>query len=177
MPKDSVGIKPPKQKAATPRVVRVPLELPYIPITSPAPREAKRGNFKIPAFATLALFLLMLGVFGFNVLRFKRDATNAAPVVYDKFKQGAAALLNFDLTKAKDSFQFVSDELQNLNSQSPIKTLPKILDNLFQLSSNAAVLSVELENLKENGLSFVLNKKGISLIESFRKIQKNISAI
>ncbi len=157
-------------------MVRVPISLPYIPLKTTSPPQPK-SNFKVPLVAALAVFLLIIGVFGFNLFRFKQHAENTAPIIYDHFKQGADALLAFDLAGAKESFQAASRELQTLNSQAPIKNLPKILNDLFSLSQNTVHLSGTLEELKANGLSLMINKKGAFLIEHFKSLTDDLSKI
>lgn len=176
MTKKFFDIKHPEQKSPTPRMVRVPIDIPYIPLERTAPPSPK-SNIKVPLVATLAIFLLIISVFGFNLFRFKQHAENTAPEIYNRFKQGASALLAFDLTGAKESFQAASNDLQTLNSQAPIKTLPKILGDLFSLSQNAAHLSGTLEELKANGLSLMINKKGAFLIENFKILENDLSSI
>lgn len=172
-------IKRPSQKSPTPRVVKVPLNIPYIPIGKPIEfaRSRSRINFRIPIVASAAVFLLVLGIFGFNVMQFKQQANNTAPFIYEQFRQGASALLNFELGEAKESFQKVSEELAALNSQAPLKTVPSILENLFKLSRSAANLSSALGELKENGLSLLINKKGAFLIEYFKNIKNHFMEI
>lgn len=169
-------IKHARQKSPTPRMVRVPIDLPYMPLSRPA-KVTPRTNFKIPLLAAGAIFLLVLGIFGFNVLRFKKQALSSAPVIYNRFKQGAGALFNLDLKKARESFEEASKQLAVLNAQAPIKTVPQILTNLFQLSQDAASVSGILEDLKSNGLGFVINKQGAFLIESFKNLRKKIAEI
>lgn len=169
-------IKHARQKAPTPRMVRVPINLPYMPLSRPA-KVASKTNFKIPLIAAGAIFLLVLGIFGFNILQFKKQALTSAPAIYDRFKQGAGALFNFDLVKAKESFEEASKQLEALNAQAPIKTVPQILTNLFQLSQNAASVSGILEDLKSNGLGFVIGKKGAFLIESFKNLREKVTEI
>ncbi|TSC82164.1 MAG: Uncharacterized protein G01um101419_674 [Parcubacteria group bacterium Gr01-1014_19] len=168
-------IRPPRQRRRGPKVYRVPIDVPYIPIGNNEP--VKRPSFKIPMAASFAVFLLVIGFFGFNLIQFKEKAEKTGPVVYNNFKAGAAALFNFDLSGARDSFQKASDDIAILNSQTPLNTVPAVLDNLFKLSQNAVSLSADLEDLKKNGLALVINKKGAFLIQKFQKIKDLISTI
>ncbi|MEK7640859.1 MAG: DUF4012 domain-containing protein, partial [Patescibacteria group bacterium] len=168
-------IRPPRPRRRGPKVYRVPIDVPYIPIGNSEP--VKRPSFKIPIAASFAVFLLVIGFFGFNLARFKEQAEKTGPVVYNNFKAGAAALFNFDLSGARDSFQKASDDIAILNSQTPLNTVPAVLDNLFKLSQNAVSLSADLEDLKKNGLALVINKKGAFLIQKFQKIKESISSI
>lgn len=169
-------IKHARQKSPTPRMVRVPVNLPYMPLSRPA-KVTPRSSFKIPLLAAGAIFVLVLGIFGLNILHFKKQAISSAPVIYDRFKQGAGALFNLDLNKAKESFQEASKQLAALNAQAPIKTVPQVLTNLFQLSQSAASVSGILQDLKSNGLGLVINKKGAFLIESFKNLRMKIAEI
>ncbi len=168
-------IQPPSRRRRGPKIYRVPIDVPYIPIGEVEP--VRRPSFKIPFAASLAVFLLVIGFFGFNLARFKEKAEQTGPVVYNNFKAGAAALFNFDLPGAKNSFQKASDDIAALNSQTPLKTVPAILDNLFKLSQNAVSLSADLDDLKKNGLALMINKKGAFLIQKFQKIKDSISVI
>jgi hypothetical protein len=152
------------------------VEVPYIPVSQPA-KGTPKNYLKIPLAAAAASFLLVLVVFGFNVVRFKQDATDSAPEIYNLFKQGASALLNFELPAAKQAFETASQELKDLNEKAPIKTLPKILENLFKLSQSAASLSGTLEELKTQGLALLINKKGAFLIEHFKNARDRLKEI
>ncbi|MDP1719234.1 MAG: DUF4012 domain-containing protein [bacterium] len=151
------------------------MDLPYIPIVRPT--VPKKSNLKLPLVGTLVVFLLVLGLFGFNVIKFKEQAERTGPVVYNNFKAGAAALFNFDLGKAKSSFQQASDDLAKLNQATPLKTVPAVLDNLFKVSQSAVILSSSLEDLKKNGLAMVVNKQGFYLIKKLHDIQNLLQGI
>ncbi len=174
MPK-YIDIRPPKPRRRAPTVYKVPIDVPYIPIARNTP--AKRKNSRIPLFGTLAVFLLVLVFFGFNVAKFKEKADKTGPVVYNNFKAGAAALFSFDLVGAKNFFQKATDDLANLNSQTPLKTVPAVLDNLLKVGQNSVALSSDLEDLKKNGLAFVINKKGAFLIQKLHDIQELLNGI
>lgn len=168
-------VKQPWQKQPTPRVVRVPAGLPYIPIKRPV--KAGKKYPKIPALATLAIFLSVIILFGLNLLRFKESATNSAPVIYGNFKDGVSALFNFELGKAKDSFQSAADRLANLKEEAPFKTAPAVLGDLFKISQSAAAFSADLENIKTNGLAMLLKKRGAQLIELFHGMRDRLNRV
>lgn len=170
-----IDIRPPKPRRRAPTIYKVPIDVPYIPIARHQP--PKRPNFKIPLVGTLAVFLLVLVFFGFNLVKFKEKAEKAGPVVYNNFKAGAAALFNFDLVTAKDSFQKATDDLVNLNNQTPLKTMPAVLDNLLKVGQSSVALSSDLEDLKKNGLAFILNKQGAFLIERLHLAQNLLKDI
>lgn len=177
MHKKFFDIKHPGQKSPTPRIVRVPANLPYLPLKKNPEPLLPKPRLKIPLIATAAVFVIVIAIFGFNVLRFKKYATDSAPVIYDRFKAGASALFNFRLGEARQSFQEVSSQLENLNNHSPIKSLPDVLENLFKLSQNSVSLSTTLEDLKTNGLAMLINNKGAFLIDRFRDVKNNVAAI
>ncbi len=168
MPK-YIDIRPPKPRRRAPMIFKVPIDVPYIPIARNTP--TKRPNLRVPLVGTLAVFLLLIVFFGFNVVKFKEKAEKTGPVVYNNFKAGAAALFNFDLVKAKDSFQQATNDIADLNSQTPLKTVPAVLDNLLKVGQSSVALSSDLEDLKKNGLAFVINKKGAFLIQKLHDIQ------
>lgn len=170
-----LDIRPPKPKRHLPSVYKFPGDLPYIPIARPA--TPGRRSRKVPVAGTLAVFLAVLLFFGFNIVKFKERADKAAPLVYGNFKAGAAALFNFDLGKAKSSFQMASDDLTKLNESTPLKTVPAVLDNLLKVSQNAVTLSSSLEDLKKNGLAMLVNKQGFFLIQKLRDIQTLLQGI
>src|SRR3989344_2248360 len=134
------------------------IEIPYIKIDRPEPE--RRNHFKIPVLAALVIFLLIVGFFGLNLARFKQRAETAAPIVHDHFKEGVAALLRFALGSAKDYFQAASGELSDLTAHSPLKTVPDILKNLFQISQTVVAFSEDLQNLEANGRAMIVGKKG-----------------
>ncbi|MBI2024895.1 MAG: DUF4012 domain-containing protein [Candidatus Harrisonbacteria bacterium] len=169
-------IRPPVSKRKSAAKTRIPLEIPYIPVSRSEPIK-KTNDLKVPAFATLTVFLLVLGIFGFNIVRFERKAVSLAPGVYENFKEGAKALLEFDFEKAQNSFENVAGELGDLNSQSPLKTVPAVLANLFKISENALGISEELENLRNNAIALSVNKRGTELIASVKKVGDKISEI
>ena len=177
MAKRFFDIKRPGEKSPSPRIVKVLSGLPYIPLRKESANAPRGPNLKVPMVATAAVFLLVLVIFGFNIIKFKKYASDTAPAIYAEFKQGADSLLNFELADARQSFQKASSELEKLNSKSPIETLPAILDNLFQLSQSAIGISSTLEELRSNGLALLINKKGAFLIEHFKNLKDKVSRI
>jgi len=151
------------------------IEIPYVKIDRPEPE--RRNHFKIPVLAALVIFLLIVGFFGLNLARFKQRAETAAPIVHDNFKEGVAALLRFDLGSAKDYFQAASGELSDLTANSPLKTVPAILKNLFQISQTAVAFSEDLQNLEANGLAMIVGKKGAMVIKLLHDIQDRLAQI
>lgn len=172
-----IDIRPPKPRRRGPSVYKVPVDLPYIPIARRETSEERRPNLRIPLIGTLAVFLSVMVFFGFNLVKFKEQAEQTGPVVYNNFKAGAAALFNFDLGVAKDSFQKATDDLAALNAKTPLKTAPAVLGNLLKVSQNSVALSADLEDLKKNGLAFIINKKGAFLIQKLHHIQDLIGEI
>ncbi len=154
-------------------MVRIPLNLPYIPIGQ------TNANFRrrIHALLPLAVFLIVLGIFGFSALRFKERAADSAPKIYADFKAGAQALFGFNLSQAESYFNSANRQLGELSAQSPIKTVPAILNTLFQFSQKASELSSELADLQSNGLAMMLGKKGASLIQKFHNVQNQLTDI
>jgi hypothetical protein len=168
-----LDIKHPRHKSPTPRVVRVPVDLPYIPISRPEPTRPSHP-FRVPVIGAVLVFLSVAGFFGFSIVRFKDRAEQSAPKIYSDFKTGAAALFDFDIEKAKQAFSSASSEIGALNSRAPLKTVPAILENLFKLSQTAVGLSENLGYLKSNALALLINKKGAFLIEHFKKLQNQL---
>lgn len=176
MPK-YIDIRPPKPRRRAPAVYKVPVDLPYIPIARREIVGKKQANLKIPLIGSLAVFLSVMIFFGFNVIKFKEQAEQTAPVVYDNFKAGAAALFNFDLGTARESFQKATDDLAALNEKTPLNTAPAVINTFLKISQNSVALSSDLEDLKKNGLSFIINKQGAFLIKKLHHIQGLVQEI
>lgn len=172
-----IDIRPPKPRRRRPTVYKVPVDLPYIPIARREPSEERRPNLKVPLIGTLAVFLSVIVFFGFNLMKFKEQAEQTGPVVYNNFKAGAAALFNFDLGLAKESFQKASDDLAMLNEKTPLNTAPAVLNTFLKISQTSVALSADLEDLKKNGLAFIINKQGAFLIKKLHHIQELVGEI
>lgn len=168
-------IKRPEQKDPTPRMVRVPVGIPYLPINSPVPPKTK--HFSIPATVVVAVFLLLIGLFSIDLFHFRKSAVNSQPLIYRNFQEGASALFNFDLETAKESFQAAAARLKELKEQAPLKTAPAILADLFKVSQSAASLSGNLEKLKTEGLAMVVKNKGASLLAIVQSIKEEVAEI
>ncbi len=171
-------ILPPKPRHThrQPAFYKVPIDVPYVPVEVRGDSRPKT-RWYIPLAATTATFLVVLGFFGFSLWQFKDRAEQAGPAVYDNFKAGAAALFNFDVDKAKGFFQQASDDLATLNESAPLKTVPAVLNNLFQISQSAVSLSTELEDLKKNAVALMVNKKGAFLLQKLHKIQELLKSV
>lgn len=131
----------------------------------------------MPVVGALAVFLLIAGFFGLNLFRFKQSADQSAPKIYQNFKQGAQALFDFDIDEAKQSFEAANKDLDRLNAQAPLNTVPAILGGLFRLSQTGIAFSDDLNYLKNNGLALMLNKKGAFLVERFNNLKKSVAEI
>src|SRR3989344_3432260 len=166
-------IKRPEQKAATPRVVRVPQYLPLLPILQNPKFQRRIGGLMI----TLVSIVLVVSFLSGDVVKFKQDATSSAPKIYADFKEGAKALFGFDLEKARASFESANQQVASLNNQAPLSLVPGILSNLFGISQGAVRVSSALTDLRVNGLSMLVNKEGKSLLGLFQKLHGDISGM
>lgn len=141
-------------------------------------RRKSINGIKTIAFASVGVFLILIGLSIFQIWQFKKMAEDAAPIIYQGFRE-------FKETGETESFNKVKMALANLKSSLPffskfipkIKTAAEITEELNYLSEALETAEKQINYLKNNAFNWAMNQRGQELISALEKLRMDIKAI
>ena len=140
----------------------------------------------IKNFFVLLLIVFILGaiVYGAGLLDLKKSANQSVREIKQNLKLAVSSLTNFNTRDAKESVNNIYSEITGLNTKTKnlslnlfIKELPKVFNNLGDLSLTSIQLISDLEELKNNGFNWILTQKGAKLISSLKNLETNTNKV
>jgi len=129
-------------------------------------------------------FILGVTIYGAGLIDLKKSASRSAKEIKYNLKSAVGSLINFDTQSAKESFNNIYSEITGLENKTKtlsldlfVKELPKVFNNLGDLSITSIQITSDLEELKNNGLNWILTQKGAKLISNLKNLETNTSKV
>jgi len=133
-------------------------------------------------FVGSALFIGLV-VVGIIAFRLGSQAKHSGLFILSTFKEAAHRLVNFEISRARESFQSVNEEITKLRNEASrygllsFAEISQTFNAVGDLGKGAFSMSANLEELKNDGFSWVMNQQGDLFIQTLKKIQADIVSV
>jgi hypothetical protein len=156
-------------------------------IRPPRPRlvfKSDRRKILRKIILPAAGLILAAAIFlGFNIFNLWKTAEESAVFIYENFQEAANRLKLFEIEKAGTVLESINQKIISLRDQVDKYGLTNFPDvktgfsNLAQLGETMLALNKNLQELQNNGFEWLMNQKGVRLIDNLEQIRTNIQQV